>query len=152
MSRLELKVPPLLLLFIFMALAYFTPVVLPYELTGNFKYIMVGVISTLGLGVILAGVIAFKRHQTTVNPVSPQDSSSLVTSSIYRFTRNPMYLGFALLLLAWTIWLQDLFLLVLVGVFIQYLTHLQIIPEERMLNQLFGQQFQAYCQKVRRWI
>ena len=152
MSALELKIPPVLLLLLFMAAAYVIPPIAPLAVSEFTSYVLSSVVSVLGLTVILMGVLAFKKHQTTVNPVTPQASSTLVTNSIYRFTRNPMYLGFALLLLSWSLWLADGFLFVLVGLFVSYLTRFQIIPEERVLTQLFGQPFQHYCSKVRRWI
>jgi protein-S-isoprenylcysteine O-methyltransferase Ste14 len=58
-----------------------------------------------GVWMALAGVLEFKRASTTVNPMTPGDSSAVVDSGIYRYTRNPMYLGFGFALLAWAIWL-----------------------------------------------
>ena len=58
-------------------------------------------LAALGAGVCLAGVASFRRARTTVNPLVPEQASSLVQAGIYRHTRNPMYLGFAILLVAW---------------------------------------------------
>ena len=91
----------------------------------------------------VAGIRAFNRHETTVNPMVPEKANALVTSGIYRITRNPMYLALALLLLAWAIFLRNSVALGLVLLFVLYLTQFQIKPEERALEELFGDEFRA---------
>lgn len=105
-----------------------------------------------GLAVCLAGVASFRRARTTVNPLKPESASSLVVAGIYRYTRNPMYLGFAIVLLAWNIALASPLALLGVVAFVLYMNRFQIGPEERALRQLFGAQFDAYCAQVRRWV
>ncbi|WP_448565000.1 methyltransferase family protein [Thalassotalea ganghwensis] len=102
--------------------------------------------------IIISGVYSFRLAKTTVNPIKPEQASALVTSGIYRVTRNPMYLGFALALFAWAIFLNNLNTVGLVVAFIIFLTYLQIIPEERILTKVFGDEFIKYQQQVRRWI
>ena len=106
----------------------------------------------LGFAVALWGVIAFRVHRTTVNPLRPEQASSLVTGGIYRITRNPMYLGMAILLVGWAVALAHLGTLPLVAAFVLTLTRVQIIPEERILQAKFGTEFEAYRRRVRRWI
>ncbi len=105
-----------------------------------------------GVSVALAGVVAFRRARTTVNPLKPGSASALVTSGIYRVTRNPMYVGFALCLLAWGLYLASPLALLGVPGFVLYLNRWQIIPEERALERLFGDDFRVYRQRVRRWL
>ena len=109
-------------------------------------------VGCLGLLVSLSGVIEFRRARTTVNPMTPNASSSLVTSGIYTVTRNPMYLGFSTILLGWGIFLANPFSLLVIPCFVFYMTRFQIIPEERALQSRFGSDFQAYRAKVRRWL
>jgi protein-S-isoprenylcysteine O-methyltransferase Ste14 len=109
------------------------------------------VLAVLGGGFCLAGVLEFRRARTTVNPVNPA-SSALVVRRVYRLTRNPMYLGFALLLLAFALGLGKLSGLLAVMVFMAYLQHFQIRPEEAALRTRFGAAFDRYCQQVRRWL
>ena len=78
--------------------------------------------------------------------------TQLVTSGVYRYTRNPMYLGMACLLLAWAVYLQNPLALLGVPLFMAYITQFQIKPEERMLVKLFGDAFIRYRQQVRRWL
>jgi len=106
----------------------------------------------LGVGLSVAGVLSFRRAQTTLNPTKPQEASSLVTTGIYRVTRNPMYLGLSLVLLAWTVFLSSAWALLGVAAFVLYINRLQIAPEERALSQLFGSEYTAYQAKVGRWL
>lgn len=106
----------------------------------------------LGLVVCLAGVLSFRRARTTVNPLKPESASALVNSGIYRYTRNPMYLGFAMMLLAWALFLAWPAAGLGVVAFVLYLNRFQIGPEERALDRLFGEDFARYCAQVRRWI
>jgi protein-S-isoprenylcysteine O-methyltransferase Ste14 len=109
-------------------------------------------LAVLGLAVAAAGVWAFKRAQTTVSPLQPAKASALVTAGVFRYTRHPMYLGLALMLLALVMWLgHAINLLVLLG-FVAYIMRFQIKPEERALQTLFGDAYSDYKARVRRWI
>jgi len=152
MQTLELRIPPLALVLIaacLMALiAYFVPVDLPIPA----PVIVASALGLAGAIVATAGVVAFRKHKTTVNPFTPERSSSLVASGIYKYTRNPMYLGFLLLLAGWATLLSNLVAMALLPAFIAYMNRFQIQPEERALQQHFGTEFQAYMQRVRRWV
>src|SRR5262245_16640122 len=65
------------------------------------------IIAIFGTSFSLSGVIAFRNARTTVNPMQPQATSSLFFSGVYRRTRNPMYLGLLLVLVAWAVWLAS---------------------------------------------
>lgn len=106
----------------------------------------------LGMAVCLAGVNSFRRARTTVNPLVPQEVSSLVSSGIYRHSRNPMYLGFAVVLLSWATVLGTPQAVIGVVGFIAYINRFQIAPEERVLLERFGTSFTSYQAQVRRWI
>ncbi|QNV04841.1 methyltransferase family protein [Shewanella algae] len=153
MSGLEKKLPPLALLLLFALLLQLTSYWLPSSgLPSSLSLSLAFSLLAAGLIIPLAGVLSFKRHGTTSDPRVPEQSSALVTSGIYRCSRNPMYLGFVFLLLAQTFFLNSLWLLLLVALFIAYLQRFQILPEERAMQQLFGDPYRAYCQRVRRWI
>ena len=152
MHTLELRIPPLALVLIAacaMALiAYCVPVGLAIPAPALFACAF----AFTGAVIAIAGVVAVRRHKTTVNPFTPECSSSLVASGIYRYTRNPMYLGFLLLLVGWAALLSNLVALALLPAFIAYMNRFQIQPEERALQQHFGAEFQAYMHRVRRWV
>jgi protein-S-isoprenylcysteine O-methyltransferase Ste14 len=105
-----------------------------------------------GAAVMLAGVLSFRRARTTINPLMPDTATALVTSGIYRYTRNPMYLGMLLLLLAWAVYLSSPAALLGVVAFWLYIGRFQIRPEERALTALFGSAFTDYMGRVRRWL
>lgn len=101
---------------------------------------------------LISAALGFKKFKTTVNPLKPESATSLVTSGVYQHSRNPMYVGMALFLLAWLLWLSNPLNLIIFAVYIRIITQLQIKPEEKALSKLFGEQFDLYTQNVRRWI
>jgi protein-S-isoprenylcysteine O-methyltransferase Ste14 len=109
-------------------------------------------LAILGAAAAVAGVVAFRRHETTVNPFTPNQTSLLVASGIYRFTRNPMYLGFLLVLAGWNLYLANWVAALLLPVFVVYMNRFQIQPEERALREKFGQSFIEYVSAVPRWL
>jgi len=109
-------------------------------------------LAVLGIAIDIFSVRLFFKNNTTVNPHDPSKSEWLVTTGIYRFTRNPMYVGMAILLVAVGVWFGSWAFVPAAGLFILYLTRYQIIPEEQMLRKKFGEAYDRYCEKVRRWI
>lgn len=157
MQALELKIPPLLLMLLFaLAMWLLVPLTAPLStklaLPALYTTVLALCLAVTGVAVALAGVLEFRRAKTTVDPRVPQQSSSLVLVGIYRYSRNPMYLGFLLLLAAFACYLQSLMALAFLPLFVLYLNQFQIKPEERFLLQKFGQDFQVYMKQVRRWL
>ncbi len=153
MKILELKIPPVAVLILFalavLAMARWLPSgTLPFA--GSGALALVALIA--GVAVALAGVVAFARRGTTVNPLAPERTTALVDVGVYRWTRNPMYLGMALALLGLALWCASLPGVALVGGFCAYITRFQIMPEERALRGIFGEPYAAYQRRVRRWI
>lgn len=109
-------------------------------------------LACLGAAIDLAGLAAFRKARTTINPLRPEKASSLVRSGIYRYTRNPMYLGMLVLLLAWSAYLAHPAAFAMLPLFVLYLNRFQIAPEERALARLFGAEFDDYRRRVRRWL
>ena len=150
---LELKIPPLLLVVLFsiaMALCALATPWLHFALPGS--YFIYFVLALAGTVVAAAGVVAFRRHGTTVNPLSPDSSSTVVRSGIYSVSRNPMYLGFLLWLCAFAAYLASWVALLFLPAFVVYMNHYQIKPEERALLAKFGEPFAQYMASVRRWV
>jgi protein-S-isoprenylcysteine O-methyltransferase Ste14 len=79
-------------------------------------------------------------------------ASALVTGGVYRLTRNPMYLGLLLDLLAWAVFLWAPLALAVLPIFVLYIHRFQIVSEERALSSLFGSEYADYKQLVRRWL
>jgi protein-S-isoprenylcysteine O-methyltransferase Ste14 len=154
LSKLELRVPPVLVV-VACALAMWLvaralgPSPLPAE-----PRLAIAVLFVLaGMALAVAGIREFRVARTTVNPLQPEQAAAMVTSGIYRYTRNPMYLGMFCLLAAWAAWLGRLTPFVIgLPAFVLYMNRFQIVPEERALERLFGPAFRDYAASVRRWI
>jgi len=110
------------------------------------------VIALAGGAMAIAGNREFKRARTTISPLKPENSTALVTSGIYRFTRNPMYVGLTLLVLGWAAFLCSAWALLGPVVFVLYISRFQIAPEERVLSAKFGTAYADYALRVRRWL
>jgi len=153
MQVFELKVPPAALVVVFAVAMWAASTVFSaasFPLPG--ASIIAFALAFIGSGIAVAGVFAFRRHDTTVNPMKPETTATIVTAGIYCVTRNPMYLGIAFVLLGLAIYLANLAALLLVPAFIAYMTRFQIKPEERALLEKFGSNFADYMAAVRRWI
>lgn len=110
------------------------------------------IVLVLAMGVVLSAAYAFRRVQTTFDPRTPEKASSLVIRGIFHLSRNPMYLGFLLILVAGAIYSGQLVNFLLLPLFVALANRWYIQPEEAALTQLFGQDYLNYLQQVRRWI
>ena len=153
MHALDLKIPPGAIVLVTAVLMWLSSWAVP--ILG----LVIPARDVLALGIAIAGgvisilgVVSFRRAGTTVNPLTPEASSSLVLSGVYTLSRNPMYLGFLLLLLGWGIYMSNALALAFVPAFFVYINRFQIEPEERALTSRFGQEFVSYSSRVRRWI
>jgi protein-S-isoprenylcysteine O-methyltransferase Ste14 len=145
------KIPPIIVVLFF---ALLMALIAHYSVIDFSAFILYLTLSLVIIGCVfcIAGVVSFWLAKTTVNPNKPEQATSLITGGIYRFSRNPMYVGFAFILLGWGIWLSSLWALLCVAGFVAYITVFQIIPEERALDKLFGDEYQQYKNKVKRWL
>lgn len=153
MRFLELRIPPpivgLVIAAGMWALTHVPPVL---QLPKLLRLSVALALAVIGAAVAIGGVVSFHRAKTTVNPLKPETSATLVSTGVYAFTRNPMYLGMALVLVGWTAYLASVWSLVGPVLFALYITRFQIIPEERVLDRLFGEPFAEYKKRVRRWL
>ena len=154
MSSLELKLPPPvvalaagLLMFGLAACG-----LAPSPLSAACRHVGAAVLFVLGVSLLLASGRLFFKAGTTVLPYKPEKTSKLVISGMYRHSRNPMYLAMLLMLSGWTAFLGDWAALAGLPLFMLYMTRFQIIPEERALTALFGEEYREYTRRVRRWI
>ena len=153
MKALEHRVPPPLVMVTVALLMLATANLMPsltFALPG--KGLWTALTGVLGIAVAGAGVLAFRRANTTVNPMQVHATSSLVTSGVFRISRNPMYLGMVLLLIAWAVHLANAAAVLVLPLFVIYINRFQIAPEERSMQKLFGDAFIAYTKATRRWL
>lgn len=153
MNFLETKIPPPIVTFLFgFAMWNTSSITQATELSPEIRYLGFGVFVVLGLVGLFSGAVSFRLAKTTVNPLNPEAATSLVTSGVYKVTRNPMYVGFAFLLCAWAFFLSSLWAAPFIFLFVGYIHRFQIIPEERALIHNFNDEFIAYKAQVRPWL
>ncbi len=152
-KKLETKIPPpvwgLLTAFLMSALAKLLPtlMILPASIAALGIALII-----LGLGIDIIALAQFFKSGTTPNPLSPDKASSMVISGLYRYSRNPMYLGMLIALCGWGVYLGNIASLFCLPLFVWLINQFQIFPEERILGEKFGADYQQYTMRVRRWI
>ena len=149
--HIKTKIPPPLVTFIFGFLINYTKDVFPKIEIRN-QIIFGSFMIIIGLIIIFSAIILFKKYQTTLTPLNPSNATKLITDGIYKFSRNPMYLGLLLVLLGISIIINLTGGVFLIPLFILYLNFFQIIPEENAMIDLFKDEFLDYKKNVRRWI
>ncbi|WP_276389871.1 methyltransferase family protein [Eudoraea chungangensis] len=152
MDQLNLKIPPVLVFGIFALLMWMLNLLLPvggFDFYGRIFFCKLFVILGIALGII--SLLQFYKFRTTIHPKKLSKVSNLVTTGLYNFSRNPMYLGLLLFLLAWGLWLGNAFNILLAAGFVGYMNRFQISLEEKALLERFGKDYKNYCILVRRW-
>lgn len=153
MSSLELRVPPpvvMVVVALFMWLAARAVAALDFQMPARGTLAIA--IALTGLAIAVFAVFQFRRAGTTPNPMKPHDSATVVVTGVYRYSRNPMYVGDLLILAGWAIWLANAAAFLGLPLFVAYLNRFQISAEERALQARFGAAYAAYRAAVRRWL
>ena len=148
---METKIPPPIVTLIFGLSIYFSRGVFQaVEIQHSFY---IGILLLLGgVTILISAVRSFKKDKTTINPLSPEQATKLVTDGIFKYSRNPMYLGMVFILSSMAVLFNLIGGIILIALFCFYITKFQIIPEERAMSNLFSQDFNKYKQATRRWI
>ena len=149
--QIKTKIPPPLIALAFGFLINYTKDIFP-KIDIRYDIIFGSFMIIIGLITIISAITLFKKYQTTVTPLKPSNATKLITGGIYKFSRNPIYLGLLLVLFGISIILNPIGGLFLIPLFILYLHFFQIIPEENAMINLFKDEFLEYKKNVRRWI
>ena len=153
MHALDHKIPPPVVMLVFAGSMWLLSASEPsMTLAVPWRQTLAVTVWCVGVTIALAGVFEFRRARTTVNPLTPEAASAMVTSGIYRCSRNPMYVGLLFALVGWAVWLSHVLAFGLLPFFVLYINRFQIEPEERALSAKFGEQFRLYRRSVRRWL
>jgi protein-S-isoprenylcysteine O-methyltransferase Ste14 len=151
--QLELRIPPpIVALLVALAMWGVSRQTVAPIAVENVRVPLAVALALTGVAFDLAGLLAFRRARTTINPMRPQAASSLVESGVYRLTRNPMYVGLFLVLCGWAAFVASWWSLVGPFAFAGYIRRFQIAPEERALAARFGEPYLRYRARVRRWL
>lgn len=145
------KIPPPIVTLSFGLMIYFSRNVFP-DINNIIFYILSLFFIILGPFILISAVRSFKAEQTTINPININNASSLVISGVFKYSRNPMYLGMVFILLALSFRFNLVGGILFTSIFIMYITKFQIIPEEAAMKSIFGEDFNKYKNKTRRWI
>ncbi len=151
MINIKTKIPPPLVLLIFGFLINYTKNIFP-QLEIARKDVFGSTLIIFGIIIFFSAMMLFKKYKTTITPLNPSNATKLVIDGIYKFSRNPMYLGLLLILSGISIILNPIGGLFLIPLFILYINLFQIIPEEKAMVDLFKDEFLKYKKNVRRWI
>jgi len=153
MSGLELKIPPDVVWVAVAGLMWLASRVnAGFGAAEPFRRPLALILFAIGMGLIVAARVALVRASTTWHPTEPDHTTALVTSGVYRFSRNPTYLGMEIVLLSWSVALASLPAALVSALFVGYIARFQIRPEELTLSVLLGQDYRDYSQRVRRWV
>ncbi len=140
--KLDNKVPPPAVALIIAAMMWHLSAYEPaLSLLAEMSEILILFLVIVGVSFDVCGLLAFRQLKTTINPMSPNKTSALVTGGIYRLSRNPMYVGLFLFLMAWAIQLSMLWPFIGPILFVIYITRFQITPEERVMESKFGDEW-----------
>lgn len=153
MPSLELKIPPPVVAFI-VAVAMWGASLggAAWPVPDIVRLALALALVAVGVAFSAAGIVEFRRARTTLNPRKPEAASSLVSLGVFKITRNPMYVGLFLVLVGWAVVLSSLWALLGPLAFALYIHRFQITPEERVLSSMFGAEYLAYKERVRRWL
>jgi protein-S-isoprenylcysteine O-methyltransferase Ste14 len=150
---LKLKIPPPVYMLIFAISMWLMNQYIPLIEWVRPPWNQAGfIIMGLAFFTDLSSLFLFFKKHTSLNPIHPERASILVTGGMYRFSRNPMYLGLLILLSGWAVYLGSISPIFLLPLFIWVITHEQIQAEEQILEEKFGPAYLTYKQRVRRWI
>jgi protein-S-isoprenylcysteine O-methyltransferase Ste14 len=153
MKSLELKIPPLVIVAILTIAMWGISMVTPLLVISTLYHVYAVIaLALLGGMFTIAGVISFRQAKTTINPMKPESTSSLVSAGIYKVTRNPMYVGMLFLLMAWAAFSSSPGALIGPLAFFLYIDRFQIAPEEIILFGIFGNEYSDYQTRVHRWL
>ena len=145
------KIPPPVVTLAFGLMIYFSRNIFP-DINNIIFYILSLFFIILGPFILISAVRSFKAEQTTINPININNASSLVISGVFKYSRNPMYLGMVFILLALSLRFNIVGGILFTSIFIMYINKFQIIPEEEAMKSIFGEDFNKYKNKTRRWI
>ena len=152
LKNLELKIPPAVVFFICIGFIWTIDYLLPPLFDISLNGWIIRAILAFGVFIGVSGVVQFAVQSTSVNPHKPDRATSLITSGVYRLSRNPMYLGMLIILLAAVLKFGQPIGFIVLPMYVFYMNRFQIKPEEEVMEEKFGEEYLVYKKNVRRWL
>ena len=146
-----LKIPPPLLVLILVVSNYFSSKKIDLILLPNQDITSI-IIFLIGMLILINPIFKFIKSKTTIDPIKFKKVNKLITSGIYRYSRNPMYLGLLILVTSTSIFYLNIFTITTPVFFYFWINRFQIKREEIFLTKKFGKEYLLYKTKTRRWI
>ena len=146
-----LKIPPPLLVLILVVSNYFSSKKIDLILLPN-QDITAIIIFLIGMLILINPIFKFIKSKTTIDPIKFKKVNKLITSGIYKYSRNPMYLGLLMLVTSTSIFYLNIFSITTPFFFYYWINRFQIKREEIFLTEKFGKEYLLYKTKTRRWI
>ncbi len=148
---MKTKIPPPIIALTCIVINYLSTYLINPIKFANIEIIGI-LILLVGLVTAMLAIFLFKKVKTTVNPINPEEATTLVTTGIFSVTRNPMYLGLFFVICSTIFFFGSWCGIIILTLFVWYINKFQIIPEEEAMEKLFGDKYNEYRQNVRRWI
>ena len=145
------KIPPPLVVLILVISTFFSSKKIDL-IQIPFQSIISIFILSIGILILLNPVLKFKKSKTTINPIKFKKVNKLVTSGIYKYSRNPMYLGLLMIVISSSIFYLNIYSILTPLFFYLWINRFQIKREEVFLTEKFGEDYLSYKKKTRRWI
>ena len=146
-----IKIPPPLLVLILVISNYFSSKKIDLILLPNQNLISF-IILLIGLLILINPILKFRKSKTTIDPIKFKKVNKLITSGIYKYSRNPMYLGLLMIVISTSIFYLNIFSMTTPIFFYYWINRFQIKREEIFLSEKFGIEYLSYKTKTRRWI
>ena len=146
-----IKIPPPLIVLTLIISIYFSSkkidlINIPFQLEISFFILFVGIL------IFIYPVLQFIKSKTTVDPIKFKKVNKLVTSGVFKYSRNPMYLGMLMIVLSTSIFYLNIYSILTPFLFIFWINKFQIKREEAFLTEKFGKEYLSYKNKTKRWL
>ena len=146
-----LKIPPPLLVLILVISNYFSSKKIDLILLPNQDITSI-IIFLIGMLILINPIFKFIKSKTTIDPIKFKKVNKLITSGIYKYSRNPMYLGLLMIVISTSIFYLNICSIITPILFYCWINRFQIKREEIFLTEKFGKEYLLYKTKTRRWI
>ena len=146
-----IKIPPPILILILVISNYFSSKKIDLIHLPNQDLISI-IILIIGVLILINPIVKFIKSKTTINPIKFKKVNKLITSGIYQYSRNPMYLGLLMIVISTSIFYLNIFSITTPFLFYCWINRFQIKREEIFLTEKFGKEYMLYKTKTRRWI